>query len=50
MRWGKVGAEEVLETRTGLHEVEQVMEGLRLAAIKLILVGPDVIVNPERDE
>ena len=34
----------------GLHEVEQVAEGLRLAEMELGLVYPDVIVHIERNE
>ncbi len=46
----EVGTEEILETRAGLHEVEQITEGLRLAEVELTLVCPDVIVHLERDE
>ena len=49
-RWSEVGEEEVLETRAGLHEVEEVAEGLRLAEMELGFVRPDVIVDLERDE
>ena len=44
----KVGAEDVLEARTGLHEVE-VAVCLRLAKIQTGLVCPDA-TEPERDE
>jgi hypothetical protein len=46
----EIGAEEVLETRAGLHQVEQVQEGLWLEEMELGLVHPDVIVHLERDE
>ena len=44
-RCGEVGVEDVLETRTGLHEVEKVLEGLGLGEMTLGLVCPDVIVH-----
>ncbi len=46
----EVGVEEVLEAGAGLHEVEEVAEGLGLAEVQLGLVRPDVIVHLERDE
>ena len=46
----EVSAEEILETCAGLHEVEEVSEGLRLAEVELTLICPDVIVHFERDE
>jgi hypothetical protein len=46
----KVGTEEIFKTRAGLHEVEEVSEGLWLAKVKLTLIRPDVIVYFERDE
>src|SRR6266576_5806711 len=46
----EVGAEEILETRAGLHEVEEVPEGLWLAEVELRLICPDVIVHFEGDE
>ena len=46
----EVGAEEIFETCTGLHEVEEVSEGLWLAKVELTLIRPDVIVHFERDE
>ena len=49
-RWGKVGAEEVLETGTRLHEVEEITEGLQLAEVELGLFCPDIIVYLEHDE
>ena len=50
MQRSNVGAEEVFETRAGLHEVEVVAEDLRLAKIQIELVCPDVTVHLERDE
>jgi len=47
---GKVGAEEVLETSAGLHEVEEVTEGLRLPEMQLRLIRKDVVVHLECDE
>jgi hypothetical protein len=44
----KVGAEEVFEMRTGLHDVEEVAECLRLAKMQIEFVCPDVTVNLER--
>ena len=46
-RWGAVGVEDVLETRTGLHEVEKVLEGLRLGEMTLGLVCPEVIMHEQ---
>ena len=46
----EISVEEVLEACTGLHEVEKVTEGLRLAEVQLGLVCPDVIVHLECDE
>ena len=50
MLGSEVGAEEILETRAGLHEVEEVSEGLWLAEVEPTLIRPDVIVYFERDE
>ena len=47
---GEIGAEEVLEARAGLHEVEEVAEGLGLAEVQFRLVRKDVVVHLERDE
>jgi len=41
----EVGADEILETCAGLHEVEEVSEGLWLAEVELTLIRPDVIVH-----
>ena len=49
-RWGKVSTEKVLETCAGLHKVEEIPEGLRLAEMELRFVRPDVIVHLERDK
>jgi len=46
----EVGKEEILETGTRLHKVEEVSEGLWLAEVELRLIGKDVIVHFERDE
>ena len=46
----EVGAEEILETCAGLHEVEEVSEGLWLAEVELRLICPNVIVYFECDE
>jgi len=48
--WSEIGAEEVLETGAGLHEVEEVAEGLGLAEVQFRLVRKDVVVHLERDE
>ena len=46
----EVGTEEVFEKRAGLHQVEQVPEGLGLTEMELGFVCADVIVHLECDE
>src|SRR6266849_10807156 len=44
------GAEEILEMGPGLHEVEEISEGLWLAKVELTLIRPVVIVHFEHNE